>query len=230
MRRRILTALRLSVLSSMLAASVSAVAGTSDTEPMSIDRIIAERVKVAQAVDAPAALPVVDDARVGLFGAASGIPIDALRQTRSVRDLDVLLRFKFARLSPHEAFRLGGVAALAAGIVSASVSNQVTQRDNALQLPYYPASQADNAPIATGDDPAIAAQLAKLVSAGGCEARAVALLRRIAAGPGEGRVTAATLDARRVLKRLGSGAYHPIDQCEGPEGDMGYIATLAAAS
>ncbi len=195
-----------------------------------IERIVAERVKLALPDGEPARLPVIDDARIGLFGAASGLPIDAVRQTRSIRDLDVLVKLKLALFIPRKPFRLGGAAGVLANIASATISNYVDARNMRQQLLYYAPSTADNAPIDAGEDREGAVQLAGLLTADGCGARTIALLRRIAAGPGQGKLTAAAVDARRLLKRFGSGAYYPTDGCATPEIDPDYLRAVAGAS
>lgn len=230
MRCRHFLAPSLTSLPLLLLASAS-IASTPRADGMQpIERVVAERVKLAQPDDDLLRLPVVDDTRIGLFDAASGLPIDAVRQTRSVRDLDVLVKLKFVRFESRKPFKLGGVAAAVANIASATISSNVDLR-NATQIPfYYPPSPADNAPIDLGEARETGVQLARLLSADGCGARTIALLRRIAAGPGQGKLTAAAIDARYLLKRFGSGAYHPTDGCSAPEFDPDYVRTIAAAS
>lgn len=230
MRRRHFLAPSLVCLPLLLVAS----AGTASTPPAiggpPIEHIVAERVKLAFPEDQQARLAVVDDARIGLFGATSGLPVDALRQTRSVRDLDVLVKLKFVRFIPRTPFKLGGAAAVVANIAAATISSNLDLLNTSQQPFYYPPSLADNAPIDVGEDRETSAQLARLLSADGCGARTIALLRRIAAGPGQGKLTAAAIDARYLLKRFGSGAYHPTDGCSAPEFEPDYVSTIATAS
>lgn len=230
MRRRHFLAPSLALLPLLLLASAGIASTPPADEMRPIDRIVAERVKFALADDEQPRLPVVDDAGIGLFGFASGLPIDAVRQTRSVRDLDVLVKIKLVRFTPRKPFKLSGAAAVLANITAATIAANVDLRNYYQQPFYYPPSPTNNAPIDPGEEREATAQLAGLLSADGCGARTIALLRRIAAGPGQGKLTAAAVDARRLLTRLGNGAYFPMDGCAAPEIEPDYVRTVAAAS
>lgn len=230
MRRFHFLATSLACLPLLLVASAGAASTPPAVGAPSIEQIVAERVKLAFPEDEQARLAVVDDARIGLFGAMSGLPIDALRQTRSVRDLDMLVKLKFVRFTQRSPLKLGGAAAVVANIAAATISSNLDLRNTSQQPFYYPPSIADNAPIDAGDERQTNAQLAALLSADGCGARTIALLRRIAAGSDREKLTAAAVDARRLLKRFGSGAYYPTDGCTTPEFEPDYVRTIAAAS
>lgn len=230
MHGRPLPRLSILTLALLLLANASVTGAATANGVLSIDHIVAERVKhVLPEGDQPR-MRVVDDRQIGLFGTTAGLPIDAVRQTRSARDLDVLVKLKLIQFMPRHPVKLKGAAAVAAYIASATISNYVENRDSNQQLFYYHPSAADNAPIDPGEDREMTAQLAGLLTADGCGARTIALLRRIGAGSGQGTLTAAAVDARGLLKRLGGGAYYPTDGCDAPETDGDYMRAIAAIS
>lgn len=213
----------------LLASAGIASTPRSDAMPP-IDHIVAERVTLAVPGDAEARLTVVDDAGIGLFGPNRGLPIDALRQTRSVRDLDVLVKLKLVHFVPRKPLKLGGAAAALASVAAAVISTDVDLRNASQQPFYYPPSTVDVTPVDASEDREAAAQLAGLLSADGCGARTIALLRRIAIATDKGKRTAAAVDARALLKRLGGSAYFPTDGCAEPEVEPDYVRIVASAS
>lgn len=230
MHRHFMSVPRVGALALLLLVHATVVSAAPADTVQPIERIVAERVKFALPEGNETKMRVIDDGRIGLFGTANDLPIDAIRQTRSIRDLDVLIRLKLVRFTPRKPVKLTGAAAVAAYLVSSAVSNYVDRRNTSQQPFYYPPLSSENAPIDSADDSQIVTLLAGLVSADGCGARTIALLRRIAAGPGGGQLTAASLDARRLLKRFGNGAYYPTDACSSPEVDADYLKAIAATS
>jgi len=204
--------------------------------PRSIDAILAERLAVLNAergASLPSSARLSADDDVGLLDVSGrdtiALPTAAVGMTRSVRELDFLLRIKIMALRAGEAVGPSRQGRFLAGLAGLYASEAVSSRDRLDRdrpIPYIPPSALDNIPAPASDDRLAELLRLSLVKTG-CEGQAIDLLHRISAISPIARHRKITRDSREVLRLLGALAYHPDTQCSTDPLDSDYVQAVA---
>jgi hypothetical protein len=200
----------------------------------SIDAIMAERLAALNAetgASLPSSAQLSAENGVGLLDVSGrdtiALPTTAVEMTRSVRELDFLLRIKIMALRAGESASPNKQGRLLAGLAGLYVSEAISSRDRLDRdrpIPYTPPSALDNTPAPASDD-RLAGLLRLSFVETGCEVQIIDLLHRLSANLSKSQHKVAR-DSREVLRLLGPLAYHPATRCSADPLDSVYVQAV----